>query len=85
MFSGDAHARRVLSLANGVAGVLDAAVLSIHAVGQAYAKLAKITPKAGVKQLDRLLSNDGIKLEAFLPSWMRFLVGERREVMLAMD
>lgn len=85
MFGEDAHARRVLSVANGVAGVLDAAVLSIHAIGQAYAKLAKTTPKAGVKQVDRLLSNSGIKVDAFLPSWIKFLVGERKEIMLAMD
>lgn len=85
MFGDDAHARRVLSLANGVAGVLDAALLSVHAIGQAYAKLAKITPKAGVKQLDRLLSNTGIRVDDLLPSWIKFLVGERKEIMLAMD
>lgn len=51
---------RVPSLGNGVAGVLNAAMLSIHAIGQAYARLAGITPKAGVKQVDRMLGNDGI-------------------------
>ncbi|MCC6214173.1 MAG: IS4 family transposase, partial [Polyangiaceae bacterium] len=45
---------RVPSLGNGVAGVLNAAMLSIHAIGQAYARLAGITPKAGVKQVDRM-------------------------------
>jgi hypothetical protein len=34
IFGTDLHAMRVLSLANGVAGVLDAAVVSIHAIGQ---------------------------------------------------
>ena len=37
IFEDDLHARRVLSLANGVVGVLDAAVLSIHAIGRGYA------------------------------------------------
>ena len=36
IFEGDLHARRVLSLANGVVGVLDAAVLSIHAIGRDF-------------------------------------------------
>ncbi|WP_437570352.1 hypothetical protein [Sorangium sp. So ce542] len=54
VFGADLHALRVLSLANGVAGVLNAAVLSIHAIGQAYANVAKITAKSGVKQVDRL-------------------------------
>jgi hypothetical protein len=47
IFGTDLHAMRVLSLANGVAGVLNAAVVGIHAIGQAYARLAGITPKAG--------------------------------------
>lgn len=36
VFGEDLHARRVLSLANGVSGVLRAATLSIHAIGQGY-------------------------------------------------
>ena len=40
MFGQEMHAARVQSLANGVVGVLMAAVLSIHAIGQAYALLA---------------------------------------------
>jgi hypothetical protein len=40
VFGPDLHALRVLSLKNGVADVLNAAVLSIHAIGQAYANLA---------------------------------------------
>ena len=35
LFGEDLHALRVLSLANGVVGVLHASVLSIHAIGQA--------------------------------------------------
>lgn len=42
----DMHALRVVSLANGVAGVLNAAVLSVHAVGQAYARVAEISFKS---------------------------------------
>jgi hypothetical protein len=85
LFGGDMHATRVLSLANSVAGVLDTAVLSIHAIGQAYAKLAKITAKAGVKQVDRLLSNKGIDLAICMTLWIQFVVAERDEIVLAMD
>ena len=38
LFGQHLHAARVLSLANGVAGVLSAAVLSLHAIGHAYAQ-----------------------------------------------
>ena len=37
IFEDDLHARRVLSVANGVVGVLEAAALSIHAIGRGYA------------------------------------------------
>lgn len=85
VFGEDLHALRVLSLANGVAGVLSASVVSIHAIGQAYAQLAHITGKSGIKQVDRLLSNDGVVLEDVMASWVRFVVGDSASVVLAFD
>ncbi len=76
---------RVLSLANGVVGVLHAAVLAIHAIGQAYAKVASIKPKSGVKQVDRLLSNAGIDVSHSLRSWVEFVIGVRKEIVVALD
>src|SRR5215471_13884164 len=73
LFDEDLHAKRVESLANGVAGVLSAAMLTIHAIGQAYAAIAHIEARSGVKQLDRLLSNVGIALDTLFPAWVRFV------------
>ena len=85
LFDEDLHAKRVQSLANGVAGVLNAAMLTIHAIGQAYAAMAHIEARSGVKQIDRLLSNVGVVLEALFPSWIRFVVGARTELIVALD
>jgi len=85
LFGEQLHAARVLSLANGVAGVLTAAVLSLHAIGQAYARLAEITPKSGVKQIDRLVGNDGICLDKVMALWSRHVVGDAAEIRVAMD
>ncbi|WP_437769892.1 IS4 family transposase [Sorangium sp. So ce764] len=85
VFGADLHALRVLSLANGVAGVLNAAVLSIHAIGQAYANVAKITAKSGVKQVDRMLGNDALSLDIVLARWVRFVVGENASILIALD
>lgn len=84
-FGADLHALRVVSLANGVAGVLNAAVLSVHAIGRAYADLAHTTPKSGIKQVDRMLSNDGLDLERVQRSWARFVIGTHPSVIIAMD
>jgi hypothetical protein len=81
----DLHAKRVESLANGVAGVLNAAMLTIHAIGQAYAAMAHIEAASGVKQIDRLLSNVGVDLEKLFPAWIRFVVAERKELLVALD
>ena len=85
IFGEDLHALRVLSLANGVAGLLHAAVLSIHAIGQAYASVARIKPKSGVKQVDRLLSNGGLVLETLLERWVKSTVGEAKSIVIALD
>lgn len=45
----DLHAKRVLSLANGVLGVLHAASLAIHAIGEALAAHRDLVPKHAIK------------------------------------
>jgi hypothetical protein len=85
MFGADLHLARVRSLANGVAGVLNASLASIAAVGRAYAALAGIERKSGVKQVDRLLSNDGVSLREVMPLWVCHVVGDTPKIVVAMD
>ena len=85
LFDEDLHAKRVESLANGMAGVLNAARFTIHAIGQAYAAMAHIEARSGVNQLDRLLSNVGVKLEELFPSWIRVVVSVRTELIVSLD
>jgi Transposase DDE domain len=85
IFEDDLHARRVLSLANGVVGVLDAAALSIHAIGRGYAHATGGSEKHGVKQTDRLLGNRGLDVWLLFSAWAGFVVGERKEIVIALD
>lgn len=85
LFGLDMHAARIESLANGVAGVLASAVLSIHAIGHAYALLAGTKAKSGIKQIDRLLSNGGIDIEAIQRRWMEFVVAARKQIVVVLD
>lgn len=85
LFGQEMHAARVQSLANGVVGVLMAAMLSIAAIGAAYAKLKGIKAKSGIKQIDRLLSNGGVDVEAIQKDWVKFVVGVRKQIVVAMD
>jgi hypothetical protein len=85
IFGDDLHAMRVLSLANGVVGTVDAAVLSIHAIGRGYARVTNNDKKHGVKQTDRMLGNAGIEVWTLFRPWVQFVVGERKEIVLALD
>jgi hypothetical protein len=81
----DVHATRVMSLANGVVGVLHAAALGIHAIGRGLADALDLDPKHAIKQVDRLLSNSGIKIWDWFAQWVRFVVGSRPEILVALD
>lgn len=85
VFGPGLHELRVLSLANGVTGVMNAAVLSLHAIGQAYARVAETSAKSGVKQMDRVVGNSGISVEEAQKRWAPYIVGERREIVVALD
>jgi hypothetical protein len=57
----DLHAKRVLSLSNAVVGMLTTAALAIHAIGLGLAKEKNLDTEHAIKQVDRLVSNMGIK------------------------
>lgn len=85
LYAARLHAKRTVSLANGVIGVLFAAGLGIHTIGRALAEATGRTRKHSVKQIDRLLSNSGIQLAALFPAWVRYVVGPRTEIVVALD
>ena len=90
LFAEDVHAKRVYSLANATLGVMSAASLAVAAI-PAYAgthglALARgCLTKHAIKQVDRLLSNPGIDVDALLAHWVRYVVGPRPRIAVAMD
>ncbi len=85
IFADDLHAKRVASLAGAAVGVLEGAALGIHAIGKALAMAEGLKTKHAVKQVDRLLSNDGIPVWSLFASWVPFVVGDRPEIVTALD
>ena len=81
----DLHAQRVLSLANGVVGVLHAATLAIHSIGEGLSAAMGLDPKHAIKQIDRLLSNQGGDVEVLAPLWVAFVLADRDEMVVALD
>lgn len=85
IFEDDLHRRRILSLSHGVLGVLHAASLAIHAIGQGLAQARGLDPKHAVKQIDRLLSNREIDVWKLFESWVPFIVADRTDIVTTLD
>ena len=85
LLGADMHAKRVLSLANATLGVVRTASLAVHTIGQGLALARGLVTKHAVKQVDRLLSNDGIDIDAVLPHWVQHVTGSRTDIKVAMD
>src|SRR5271166_3766272 len=77
------HAKRVLSLANATLGVIRTASLAVHMIGLGLALARGLITKHAIKQVDRLLSNEGIDIDAVLPHWVRYVVGSRPSIKVA--
>jgi len=86
LFEEDMHAKRVLSLGNAVLGVMYAASLSVHAIGVGLARARLIRgAKHSIKQVDRLLSNAKLNVWEIFYTWVLFVLGERKEAIIALD
>ena len=85
LFAEDLHAKRVLSLAHCTLGVIQAASLAIHAIGIGMAEARGVEPKHAIKQVDRMLSNKGIDVWRLFALWVPFVLGDRREMVVALD
>jgi hypothetical protein len=85
VFGMDLHSKRVASLAFGVLGVMTSASLAVSVIGQALAQARGKAAKHAIKQVDRLLSNQGIDVWTMFPLWIKEMVGERRALAIAMD
>ena len=84
-FSEDLHAKRILSLANGALGALTGASLAVAVIGHALARARGLTDKHAIKQVDRLLSNEGIVVWDMFAPWVAEVVGARKTIVVAMD
>jgi hypothetical protein len=81
----DLHAKRVRSLAGATLGVIQSASLAVGLIGQGLALARGRLTKHAVKQVDRMLSNRGIEVDALLVHWVPYVVGSRESITVALD
>ena len=85
IFADDLHAKRVASLANGALGVITSASLAVSIIGHSLAQARGLLGKHAIKQVDRLLSNQGIVVWDMFAAWVTQIVGQRKAIVVAMD
>jgi hypothetical protein len=85
VFGQELHAKRVQSLAGATLGAMRSCSLAVSLIGQGLALARGLKTRHAVKQVDRLLSNPGIDVDALLPHWVRHVVGQRPAITVAMD
>jgi hypothetical protein len=85
IFADDLHAKRVGSLAGGTLGVMAGASLAVSIIGQSLAQARGLLSKHAIKQVDRLLSNQGVVVWDLFAPWMAHVIGQRTEAVIAMD
>jgi len=75
LFADDVHAKRVYSLANATLGVISSSSLAVNTIGQGLALARGRLTKHAIKQVDRLLSNQGIEVDELFMRWVPYWWG----------
>lgn len=79
------HSKQTLSILMAVTGVLFANRLSIATIGRAMARFFGGSQKHGIKQVDRLLSNEKLMLPTLFEGYVSLMIGTRRRALVTFD
>jgi len=85
VYGADLHAKRIDSLAGAALGVMQSASLAVAMIGQALAQAKGLVTKHAIKQIDRMLSNNGIDVWDSFARWVPHQIGTRQAILVAMD
>ena len=85
IFKSDMHLKRQHSLADAAFGLLNSESLRLHALGEGLALAKGLDKKHATKQIDRLLSNNKLKVWDIAQNWVPYIIGERKEIEVALD
>jgi len=79
------HSKRLSSLSDAVLGTLTSQSLQPSKIGDGLAVAKGLLPKHARKQVDRLVSNPGIDVDACQNALAKLLIGIRSRIIVAMD
>lgn len=79
------HKKRQQSMAFAAMGLLASESLFIHHMGEGLVNTRGGSKKHATKQIDRLLSNKGISIWDLSAPWVKYVIGDQKEIMVALD
>lgn len=86
MFAGSKlHAKQIQSVAHAIVGAMASPNAGVAAVGRSAAAVRRKSAKHGIKQVDRLLSNDNIDDLDLVRAHVAFVVGNRSSIVATLD
>ena len=85
LFDAELHAKTLMSLHGAVLGTLHCAQAGVALIGRGLAYARGLSIKHAVKQVDRLLSNPRLDPVELTPAWVRYVVAERTQIVVAFD
>lgn len=85
IYGDDLHKKRQLSIAHAAMGLLASESLFLHRMAEGLVDTRGGNKKHAVKQIDRLLSNKGISVWDLSEPWVKYVLADHKEIMVALD
>lgn len=85
VYGNDLHKKRQLSLSYAAMGLLASESLFLHRMAEGLVDTRGGDKTHATKQIDRLLSNKGIAIWDLSGPWIKYVIGEQRDVTVALD
>lgn len=85
IYGDDLHKKRQLSIAHAAMGLLASESLFLHRMAEGLVDTRGGNKKHAAKQIDRLLSNKGVSVWDLSEPWVKYVLADHKEIMVALD
>ena len=85
IYDNDLHKKRQLSIAYAAMGLLASESLFLHRMAEGLVDTRGGSKKHAAKQIDRLLSNKGLSVWDLSEPWVKYVLADHKEIMVALD
>ena len=85
IYGDDLHKKRQLSITYAAMGLLASESLFLHRMAEGLVDTRGGNKKHAAKQIDRLLSNKGISVWDLSEPWIKYVLADHKEIMVALD